>query len=503
MFKFKLKAVLALALAVISFFTMTAFSFGGKKEEVTQIDVVSSAGKVENSVLQYPATNEYFRYNVFTYYIEISECLTTNANIVIPDTIQDLPVLKIADNVFKGVTTLKTVAMTNNVISIGQNAFAGCINLSNITLSSNLETIGSAAFFGCYNLKAITIPSKVMEIPTGCFADCSRLMAVSIEETEKAPVAEEETEVVQTEEEVRSISSAAFGNCVNLRSVWIPSDVTEIADTAFAGSLEFLTIYGQAQSAAAQYASENLVDFVVLGNESFHEILANASYVEKRKVGDSIEGEYWKINLSKVYVFRGSFKYYDGTSIKTHELENGKEMIVYCFIAKNVSSSSKFFNLLNANPQIDGYNRKVSAYGQFADERLAAFPGAIAGDVDPGALIYGYVAVEAPRNWQNASMRFSNDMIIESNVFEINSMSDDVIYVGSSDVPQTDDSAVQASDNSFFADEDSSSVKGETTSSVTQEDDSSKTVTEEVQTTVEESTLPTDAESSESTTITL
>ena len=462
MFKKRIKSIIALVLAVVSFFTMSGFSLGGKKEEVTQIDTVSSEGKIENSVLQYPATNEFFRYNVYTYYIEISECLTTNANVVIPDTIQDLPVLKIAENVFKGVTTLKTVTMTNNIVSIGANAFSGCINLSNITLSSNLEELGSAAFFGCYNLKAVSIPGKLQSIPSACFSGCSRLMAVSIEESEKKEVSEEEAtgEEGSATQGDRKIEGNAFLRCVNLRSVWIPSDVSDIADSAFTGSLEFLTIYGQAQSAAASYASRFLVDFVVLGNESFREILTNANYVEERMVGDSIEGEYWKINLSKVYVFRGDFKYYDKLVPHTRKVENGKEMIVYCFIAKNISSSKKFFNILNANPQIDGYNRKVSAYGRFADERLEGFPDVLAGDVEAGELIYGYVAVEAPRGWQNASIQFSNDMLIESNVYKISAMSDDVIYIGSSSVPQTEGDVNTNTDEEETS---ASDILGETT----------------------------------------
>ena len=151
--------------------------------------------KISESVLQYPATNDDFRYDVYTYYVAITQCLSTKSNIIIPDTIQNLPVYVIANDAFANQTAITSVTMTNNIIEIGDSAFAECINLQSVNLSKNLTTCGASAFADCDNIKAITIPASLYTIPSDMFSSCDRLTAVTIEE-QQGEQSETETEVI-------------------------------------------------------------------------------------------------------------------------------------------------------------------------------------------------------------------------------------------------------------------------------------------------------------------
>ena len=79
--------------------------------------------------------------------------------VVLPDGVRG-----IADGVFQGCATLKSITLPTGVACVSDGAFADCENLVKVVLSEGLETIGSYAFRGCTNLAEINIPSSVTEI---------------------------------------------------------------------------------------------------------------------------------------------------------------------------------------------------------------------------------------------------------------------------------------------------------------------------------------------------
>lgn len=422
------KRIISVLLVITMFFTLTGFSF--KKEP--EIDLSTPEAKIAQSVLEYPATNEDFRYDVYTYYVTITECLSTKNNIVIPDTIQDLPVYKIADSTFRMQSTITSVTMTNNIIEIGKSAFAGCENLESINLSKNLKTCGSSAFFNCNNIKSVTIPGSLNEIPSSMFADCERLTAVIIEEQTQKQSTDEEAPVSTVE---RTIGSSAFAGCKILKNVWIPTEITTIEDSAFSGSMDNLIIYGQAQSSAAHYASEHLVDFVVLGKNEFQNILNSAASLESKKIGDTISGSTWKITFDKVYSFREDFAYDANGRLRTKKLTGDREVLVFCFTVKNLSGSSQTINLLDINTEADEYQKKISTFGKISHSQLSKYDRPLVGLVDGNSVIYGYVAVEVPAGWSSASVQFANDTQLESFRFDVKSSDSKVTYIGTADNP--------------------------------------------------------------------
>jgi hypothetical protein len=72
--------------------------------------------------------------------------------VVIPDNIDNMPVVAIGDQAFEYRTNLISVTIPNSVRSIGMFAFENCDLLNNVTIGNSVVSIGSYAFFDCHNL---------------------------------------------------------------------------------------------------------------------------------------------------------------------------------------------------------------------------------------------------------------------------------------------------------------------------------------------------------------
>ena len=79
------------------------------------------------------------------------------------------------------------------------------------------DTIGSYTFYECRNLKSLKLPSGVTEIGSSAFEDCRDLTSLTIPSG------------------VTEIGSSAFEGCTGLTSLSLPSGVTEIGSAAFSG----------------------------------------------------------------------------------------------------------------------------------------------------------------------------------------------------------------------------------------------------------------------------
>ena len=77
------------------------------------------------------------------------------------------------------------------------------------------DTIGSYTFYECRNLKSLKLPSGVTEIGSSAFEDCRDLTSLTI------PFG------------VTEIGSSAFKGCTDLTSLSLPSGITEIGSSAF------------------------------------------------------------------------------------------------------------------------------------------------------------------------------------------------------------------------------------------------------------------------------
>lgn len=142
---------------------------------------------------------------------------TKGGDIVIPSTIDGLPVVKLEALLFcelgkppygkKRKDRITSVVIPDTVISIN-NCFKGCEDLKQITLPKNLKIIGDDTFKWS-GLTSIVIPEGVTEIGSRAFEACANLTSVTLPQS------------------IRRMGDSAFGSCTSLVDVNIPQKVIE------------------------------------------------------------------------------------------------------------------------------------------------------------------------------------------------------------------------------------------------------------------------------------
>jgi hypothetical protein len=94
-------------------------------------------------------------------------------DVVIPATIQGMPVIEITKFAFN--SNITSLVIPEGVIAI--KGFDSCSYLTSVTLPSTIREIGSTAFIRCSSLQTVNIPRSVTEIKFGfsAFTDCPKL----------------------------------------------------------------------------------------------------------------------------------------------------------------------------------------------------------------------------------------------------------------------------------------------------------------------------------------
>lgn len=160
--------------------------------------------------------------------------------VIMPDTIEGLPVTKIDKQSFWGYKFIVVLVIPDSIEEIGTVAFRQCASLESVTIGDGVKTIGSAAFRDCPSLKKLIIGKNVKYIATYAFSQCPSL------------------EEVVLPEGLESIGDQAFCDCNSLTSIYIPESVTYITNDFPFGSHS--KIYCKKGSYAESY----------LKNSSYH-----------------------------------------------------------------------------------------------------------------------------------------------------------------------------------------------------------------------------------------
>lgn len=131
-------------------------------------------------------------------------------NLVIPETIQGLPV-EVIDG-FSVNKNIKSVVIPSSVKVIGESAFSSCESLENVTLPEELFYIGKEAFSDCVSLKMVTLPEKLFVIDMDAFSGTG-LTSVTLPKG-------------------LEYLSQAFRECNNLAEINIPDDAAFLLKNA-------------------------------------------------------------------------------------------------------------------------------------------------------------------------------------------------------------------------------------------------------------------------------
>ena len=164
-------------------------------------------GKVLNSIFKHTENNGEV---IIT---GLQEGLATTS-IVIPETIDGMPVIEIGPKAFQS-TSITNIKIGENIRGIGDKAFYKCTSLSKFDFSS-VESIGVMAFAES-GLQEVELPHNIKRVGDFAFKDCTSL------------------KTVHWNAQTKNISQCCFGNCTSL-SKFDLSSVESIGESAFSES---------------------------------------------------------------------------------------------------------------------------------------------------------------------------------------------------------------------------------------------------------------------------
>lgn len=152
------------------------------------------------------------------------------AEVNIPDTLDGLTVMGIANFAFQGSVHAESLIIPDSVKFIGTGAFMSCTSLNNVVIGEGVTVIPADCFFSCPSLKSVKLPDNLNTIGYEAFFCC--------------PDAD-----IEIPESVSNIGENALG---------MQSDPHSGTDIPVYGFL----IKGKNGSAAQNYADENGIDFI-------------------------------------------------------------------------------------------------------------------------------------------------------------------------------------------------------------------------------------------------
>lgn len=227
---------------------VTVTSYNGSDTNITFPDKITVSGT------EYPIVS--IGSNVLS---KLAEVNGITINVTIPDGYTALD-----GNAFKNCYGLKSVTIPGSVTKINYNAFEGCKNLASVTFangSSNL-TFGNTVFLNCTSLNSVTLPARLNDLGAGIFQGCTSLSELSIAADNAAylmqdgniyaksddgesyelhsysPASSATSFTIPSEvngKPVTSIFRLAFQNNSTLKSVTVPSSVTNFKASCFEG----------------------------------------------------------------------------------------------------------------------------------------------------------------------------------------------------------------------------------------------------------------------------
>lgn len=179
--------------------------------------------------------------------------------VIIPDSVET-----IGEYAFSGCNLLEEIAVPDSVSEIGQYAFSYCSALKKAKLSANLKKLSPYLFYYCTSLEDVSIVEGCEVIGEGCFGHCSQLVYLSL------PMSME------------NIGFWSLEYCDSLKHILILQNVSKIDDNAFAFcDLAKLTIYGNKNSIAEEYAGQKKISFAPVSKYDVAIEAEKSAYVDK------------------------------------------------------------------------------------------------------------------------------------------------------------------------------------------------------------------------------
>ena len=203
--------------------------------------------------------------------------------VTIPATVRELE-----NNAFQKAEKLQNVNIAEGGMkTLGSNAFSYCSSLQSIDIPQTVNYIGSDCFSYCSSLRNVTLPNGLTDIKSGTFRstiiDQSFVIPASVKNIEwQAFNRCTNLQHLIIPENVERINEEAFKECMSLKDVYIANENIIIDNNAFLTCGPFdpdegkrlFTITGDPDSAAAEYAETEGIDFAPTTAVEYMEAMA-------------------------------------------------------------------------------------------------------------------------------------------------------------------------------------------------------------------------------------
>ncbi len=159
-------------------------------------------------------------------------CITdyngNEAEVILPDTLDGIPVTAVGEVAFAMLYDLKSVTIPSSVTAIGDSAFFGCTALESVTIPDSVVKLGANPFIYCEKLADIEISpdNPNYEIVDGMVFDKNEHRLIC------CPGGVGYTSYTIPEGTV-TIGDSAFYGCSRISAIHIPDSVTTIEEEAF------------------------------------------------------------------------------------------------------------------------------------------------------------------------------------------------------------------------------------------------------------------------------
>ncbi len=213
----------------------------------TEINLINTYRELKCSECGYSTVDNLYNLDETCHKI-ISINYIIKGKIIIPNTINNISIKEIGNNVFAN-TYIHEIELGYNITNIGNSAFKNCEQLSSINITSGIQQIGFEAFSGCNNLNFIVNEySQYFSVIDNMLCNkqqtsilhtgnISTKIVIPESITQIAPYAfagNGNLQILKFNNPITTISEYAFSDCNNLSEVVFNSEVTKIDDRAFA-----------------------------------------------------------------------------------------------------------------------------------------------------------------------------------------------------------------------------------------------------------------------------
>lgn len=145
--------------------------------------------------------------------------------------------LMIDNRAFKDCTSIKSVKMSDNIVTLAQYVFSGCTNLRELQFGKKTIYADKNSFENCTALDTIKFNEVLESLGGGCFSGCTGLKEVKgFPDTIKDWVA-------YSGNTGYGFGNCMFQNCKSLVSCDLPKSITRVPESVFAGCTSLKTVY--------------------------------------------------------------------------------------------------------------------------------------------------------------------------------------------------------------------------------------------------------------------